>query len=511
MRRSDLMMEWARAPRPGQASWLALWACCWMAALGSWCWADGPYPPGSFQALLAERAGTPPPADLTSVVQQIADSEAGAAVGVDAINYLGTDVEWNKALATWLADFARSHPETAAGARAVDLILSRTPVEDLARSAAAWAEEHRGTGIGLVAVDYKLQWFLDEADRPALRAALIDMVTHYGPTVLRSRVPRSPLIAALDALGEPEWAARLTAAREQPGDWEAGIRACAVAMGLRPEAESAAGASGVLQGLVNRLQGLFAADYDGDKAAFARECDRICGSVSTFALQEGAEAIGPGEVLPFTDDLVDGACRRAGRAHSFFLPAEDGQPAASDAVLVSCLDLLTQLASLRPEAAHAIAQSAKRYADGLADAALYAVAEDYYLFALDYGDSPVLLSAAGTALARLYETRWHAYASAEALLRDVIQRGAVPRTRVALARVLYRMDDFEGVVDVLTEYLELEEDQAQADRALFIIGQALNRLGRHEEKRAIWEDLRTRTNDPALMKALDTALGSGGE
>ncbi|MCP4645506.1 MAG: hypothetical protein GY851_33995 [bacterium] len=471
----------------------ALLVCC-----GAW--SAGPYGPGSFEARLADALRERPDADKGDLARGIAHDHAGDQAGADAVEFLGTAAPWSTKMSEWMRAFAWDHADTVAGDRALDLVLTHLPPEDAVQMAGRWEAEHPRTRSGLRAAHHLIRYWTDEGNRQELEGALSSALKWYDTSRLWQGQYRATLVNALDSLGEPCWADRLSRDSEDSGEWSRHVALC------RRRIEAYRRPATALTPIASAARGMFAADYASDETAMSQHYRALVKGASSFALSDGADAVSAGDILETVTGIVEGVGLRSKDARSLLGQDSEKGDACASGTLAACLDLLTQSVSLRPDASGSHAVCAKKCGDSLAGIERYTDAERYYDFAMIYGEGDDVAHEAAMALARVYSDAWKAYGSAETLLRETIDKGAPPRALMLLARLLYLQEDYDGVLDALNVYVAQEDDPAQVDRGLFIMGQALGKLGNVEEQWAIWEDVRARTKDPTLLRALDAAF-----
>lgn len=463
-----------------------------------------PYAADSFQALMAPYSNQKPTPEALEKADSIVDSKADTVAGADAVAYVAENMADAERALVWLAGVVEDHPDTAAGARALDLLLTRYPETKAREEAYVLSNKHLGKKAGLVALRFIVQAYLDGRSPEGLRKAIVAALGEYRTEALQESFSVGQLVMALDAAGAPLWAKRASEAwAGNPDQQSEFAKACREAL-KRYDLEAAG--QEVSGRLTTGFSGIFAADFVHDRAAFTAGYEGVR-SLSE-ALAEGKVAMPdtPESILLAIDEIVEGLCWRARSPRSFFgsenaLVEETSVVGPLDGPLVAALQKW-------PEQNDAICRRALQWGDTVGKAGLPFEAHGFYSFVVERAIAPEVAHPAQFALARIFADSWQAYDVAEGLLRDAIDTGASPQAHALLGSILYRAGDYDGTLDALSQYAQLEKDPARVDKAFLIMGGALGKLGRNEEKQALFRDLRARTQDSELRSLLDRELAA---
>lgn len=389
-----------------------------------------------------------------------------------------------------------AQPDSVAAEQACEALIAVSPEPDVC--AEQMATRYEGTRVEWVARLYLLRFFMDPVDEEALEVQMLKLLERDAPGDALSR--RSMFYAVLDALGRPYTVQYLVDSEESAADWWAQLQSFSRSLDKPTDH-----ARPILDARES-LDAMFAADFSCLPTLTMRHARHLFWRISDLPGDLTEPEID--EVVNILDDFVSGVCRRSASTQSLFHTKQSlGTMISARLLMTEWLTFLRELLTDNLELRERVAPSIGNWAETMKTAGLLADAEGLFLLAIHHSHSPAERNTLVLTLSSLYEQSWQAYDSSRQVLKQVLEKdGPSEPLLLALARVTYLQGDFQATVDLVSPYIAPHVEFSKNGKLLFVLGAALDQLGRSEEAKTVWEDARPLLNDRELREVINRKL-----
>lgn len=452
------------------------------------------YPRNSFWELLhTELSNNPQAADI-SIALNLLGRGFNDRITTQAAEYVFRETSDPSDIVAVLRPAVESQPNTELAETMTPAILCLLPRADREHLAEEWSTQFVGTRMGMAATVYTIHHSrLENTCRLAAKIELI--LTHYSVETIRQEEHLSVICSSLEAVGEPISAKILKDAYSNRGELDQ-ILADTIEIVHRITLDS--------DHPVDRLiRDIFVNEYKGSLGATMTNCVALKGLFDKWNSDSVAQS--PGDVQHWIRNLVLGMAYRAQSSRTAFAEVEYAESLQINELLDSCVVLLDSAAA--KVESDQFAQDAFEYGEALFDAEMYWGAEKFFRFTIGHTLSPTLTEEAGLKLAELYENQWQATNLALDVLNQAVEAGST-RALARIAKIKYEHGHYDDALFYLGEYVRSDVSEVESLRAELLIAHILGKQGRHDEKRAVLEQLRKRTDDNQIAESVAVELES---